>query len=172
VFFNRDSAETDRNCLGRNSHPQFYVVVAMPLFHSILATVNRIENSVYILLWLSAPFVLRDPMPQGSMSNATFTEGSAAAKRLKNTAVAICTMRWSRHSRCGALSPSVNIDCLISQKAVSTAITFYANDFAVFIICCKIASFQFPITQSKTQQDVALTAKPSTNQPQQIFQKA
>ena len=71
--------------------------------------------------------------------------------------------------RCHQASTSI---VSFPSKAVSTAITFYANDFAVFIIRCKIASFQFPITQSKTQQDVALTAKPGTHQPQQIFQKA
>jgi len=43
-------AETDRNCLGRNSQPQFYAVVAIPLVRSILANMNRIENSVYQLL--------------------------------------------------------------------------------------------------------------------------
>jgi len=59
----------------------------MALFHSILATVNRIENSVCQLLWLIAAFVLRNPMPYGSMSYATFAEGSSAVKRLKNTAV-------------------------------------------------------------------------------------
>ena len=137
MFFNRDSAETDRNCLGRNSQQKFYVVVAMPLFHSILATVNRIENSVYILLWLSAPFVLRDPMPQGFMSNATFTEGSVAAKKLKNTAVAICTMRWSRHGRCGALSPSLNIDSLISEQG-----SLNSNNILREWFCCIYYSLQ------------------------------
>jgi len=30
------SAETDRNCLGRNSQPQIYAVVAIPVFHSCI----------------------------------------------------------------------------------------------------------------------------------------
>ena len=32
----RGSAETDLICLGRNSQPQFYAVVAIPLFHSYI----------------------------------------------------------------------------------------------------------------------------------------
>jgi len=59
VFFNRGSAETDRNCLGRNSQPQLFAVVAIPLFHSILAAMNRTENSSHQLFWLIAAFVLR-----------------------------------------------------------------------------------------------------------------
>jgi len=47
VFFNRGTAETDRNCLGRKSQPQLYAVLAIPLFHSIFATMDPIENSVY-----------------------------------------------------------------------------------------------------------------------------
>jgi len=46
----RGSVETDRNCLGRNSQLRFYAIVAVPLFHSMLATMNRVENSVYQLL--------------------------------------------------------------------------------------------------------------------------
>jgi len=60
----RGHAETDRICLGRNSQPQFYAVVAMPLFHT---------------------FVAVGSLQKVSTSNATFAEGSAAAKRLKNT---------------------------------------------------------------------------------------
>jgi len=45
----RSSAETDENCLGRNSQLQLYEAVAIPLFQRNLATMNRIDNSVYQL---------------------------------------------------------------------------------------------------------------------------
>jgi len=38
-------------------------VLALPLFHSILVTVNRIEDTAEQLLWLIAPFVVRNPLP-------------------------------------------------------------------------------------------------------------
>jgi len=40
----RGSAETDRNCLWRHLQTQLNVVVAIPLFHCILATMNGGEN--------------------------------------------------------------------------------------------------------------------------------
>jgi len=58
VFFIRAStepqgfAETDRNCLGRKSQLQYWAVAAIKLFHSILTTMNRIQNYVYQLLCL------------------------------------------------------------------------------------------------------------------------
>ena len=57
VLFNRGSAETDRNCLGRNSQPQFYAVVAIQAL-----------GSLHGVQW----------------ATHKFAEGSAAAKRLKN----------------------------------------------------------------------------------------
>jgi len=47
----RDFAETDRNCLWRNSQLQFHAIAGMPMFHRSLDTMNRIENSVYHVLW-------------------------------------------------------------------------------------------------------------------------
>ena len=56
----RGSAKTDRNCLGRNSQPQFYAVVAI----QTLGSLHRVP-------W----------------ATQTFAEGSAAAKSLKNAAL-------------------------------------------------------------------------------------
>jgi len=54
----RGSTETDRICLERNSQPQFYAIAAT----SALGSLHRVP-------W----------------TKKTFAEGSAAAKRLKNT---------------------------------------------------------------------------------------
>jgi len=62
----RGSAETDRIRLGRSSRPQFYAVVAI----STLGSLHRVP-------W----------------ATQTFAEGSAAAKRLKNTAVNVLARR-------------------------------------------------------------------------------
>jgi len=56
----RGSAETDRSCLGQNSRPQFYAVVAIQTLESL----HRVPRATQ-----------------------TFAEGSSAAKRLKNTGV-------------------------------------------------------------------------------------
>ena len=109
-FSNQGSASgTDRNCLGRNSQPQFYAVVAIPLFHSILATVNRIENPVYQLVWLIAPFVVRNPMPQGSMSKANICGRFRCSKQVEKHChkvyikvitykISIFIVVWGNHS--------------------------------------------------------------------------
>jgi len=62
----RGSAETDRIRLGRSSRPQFYAVVAI----STLGSLHRVP-------W----------------ATQTFAEASAAAKRLKNTAVNVLARR-------------------------------------------------------------------------------
>jgi len=49
----RGSAEPDRNWQRRNSQSQFYAVAAIPLFHSILATMNCTENSVLIYWFIT-----------------------------------------------------------------------------------------------------------------------
>jgi len=64
VFFNRGSAESEGSVSGYQGfrwnrpklpgtkfQPHICAVEAIPPFHSILATMNRIETSVYPLLW-------------------------------------------------------------------------------------------------------------------------
>jgi len=65
----RVSTETDQNSLGRNSQPQFYVAVAIPLLHRFI-TESRIDT--WTIAWVQ-------------WETQTFAEGSTAAKRLKNT---------------------------------------------------------------------------------------
>jgi len=63
VFFNQGSAEPQGSLSGFQGfrqnrpklpgtkfQPHFYAVATIPLFHSILTTINRIEKSVYLLL--------------------------------------------------------------------------------------------------------------------------
>jgi len=80
----RGFAKTDRSCLEWHEQPQFYVVVAaIPLFHSILATMNRIENFISIALtYCSLCYETLCHRVPWAMQHC---RGSATAKRVKNT---------------------------------------------------------------------------------------
>jgi len=65
------SAETDRNSLGQNSKPQFYTVVAMPLFRRILASMNRIENLFHYDLKICFNTTLGSPVVFVPRTNIT-----------------------------------------------------------------------------------------------------
>ena len=59
----------------------------MPLLHSILATMNRIENSVYQFALTYCSLCVTKLYAIGFHEPRNICGGSSAAKRLKNTAV-------------------------------------------------------------------------------------
>ena len=82
VFSNTGSAETDRN-----SQQQFYAVLAMPLFHNILATMSRIENCLSIALTYCCLCVTS----HASFLNRGTAEPQASVRRYR------CSKKFEKH---------------------------------------------------------------------------